>query len=84
MIRRLVTPMAFNAPNCFRVLESEDVEGLTGHHGANNERDNHRDAEVHRNARVLQVEAKGIPRELTAASCPQSRCNLDPVGHLLR
>src|SRR5262249_60438775 len=53
--------------------------GLTGHHGAHDERDRDGDPEIHRNAGVLQVVANAIPPELIRGSRTQTGLCLDSL-----
>src|SRR5712692_6919071 len=66
----------------FQVLDGEDVEGLSGHHTADNERDHHRNAEVHGNACIPQIKKERIPGKLPGSSCAQSCSSLNAMAYI--
>src|ERR1700730_10444156 len=47
---------SFQRAKLFEVLDGKDVEGLPRYDGANDESNDHRNAEVHRYTRVAQIE----------------------------
>src|SRR6266849_4308347 len=66
----------------FQVLHGEDVKGLPGYHSADDQSNHYRNAEVHGDACVPQVEKERVPGKLFAISCLQSRRSLDPMAHI--
>src|SRR5262245_40922619 len=67
-----------------QVLEREEIERLARHHDADDERDPDRDAEVDRNARVLEVVPDAIPAEFVGRPRPKARATGDPPAQLPR
>src|SRR3989449_7291087 len=65
-----------------QVLDGEDVEGLPGHDGADDEGNHHRNAEIYGDTRVAQVEKESIPGKLLAGSRPQSCSSLNAMAHI--
>src|SRR5205807_37200 len=59
------------------VFYREDVEGLPGDHRAHNEGNADGNAEVDRNARILDVIAHRLPGEIDAGDGPQAGVRLN-------
>src|SRR5262245_58687189 len=71
-------------PKLLQVVDREEIEGLAGDHGADDDGDTDGDAEVHGNAGVLNIVLDAIPHELVRRACAQARGFMNPRRQFLR